>query len=61
MEPVQELLQHCIKDQDAIKLAQGTVPDRPLEDPDKLSLLLDRMEGGTPSDSTVDFSTQYVL
>jgi hypothetical protein len=59
MEPVQELLQHCIEDQDAIEPAQGTVPDRPPEDPDQLSSPLDRMEGGTPSDSALDFS-EYI-
>ena len=44
------------EDQDAIKLAQGTVPDCPPEDSGQLSSPLTRMDGGTPSDSATNFS-----
>jgi hypothetical protein len=59
IEPAQRLLQYCIEDQDAIEPAQGTIPDCPPEDPNQLSSPLDRMDGGTPSDSALDFS-EYV-
>lgn len=59
IELAQEVLQYCIEDQDAIEPAQGTVPDCPPEGPDQLSSPLDRMDGGTPSDSAIDFS-EYV-
>jgi hypothetical protein len=35
--PLEELLQYCTEDQDAIEPAQGTVPDCPPEVPDQLS------------------------
>jgi hypothetical protein len=57
--PLEELLQYYIEDQDAIKPAQGTVPDCPPEDPDQLSSPLTRMDSRTPSDSAIDFS-KYV-
>jgi hypothetical protein len=67
--PLGELVQYCTEDQntmepaqedqDAIEPAQGTVPDCPSEDPDQLSSPLTRMDGGTPSDSAIDFS-EYV-
>jgi hypothetical protein len=53
------LLQYYTEDQNAIKLAQGTVLDCPLEDLDQLSSPLTRMDGGTPSDSAMDFN-EYV-
>jgi hypothetical protein len=59
IEPAQGLLQYCTEDQNAIEPAQRTVPDCPPEDPDQLSSPLTRMDGGTPSDSAIDFS-EYV-
>ena len=59
IEPAPGLPQYCTEDQNAIKLTQGTIPDRPLEDPDQLSSPISRMAGGTPSDSAIDFN-EYV-
>jgi hypothetical protein len=57
--PLEELLQYCTEDQNAIEPAQGTVPDCPPENPNQLSSPLARMDGGTPSDSAMDIS-EYV-
>jgi len=57
--PLEELLQYCTEDQDAIKPAQGTVPDCPPEDPDQRSSPLARMDGRTPLESAMDIS-EYV-
>jgi hypothetical protein len=59
IELAQGLLQFRIEDENAIEPAQGTAPDCPPEDLDQLSSPLARMDGGTLSDSAMDFS-EYV-
>lgn len=57
--PLEELLQYCAEDQNAIEPAQGTVLDFAPEDLGQLSFPFDRFDSGTLSNSAMDIN-EYV-